>query len=74
MSHTGLPGAELIDAGLADLASRTETDASLLVSMAAPRLRSLGFDVPPPLAEDMYRPELRGVGRAQPERLTVVQP
>ena len=32
------------------------------------------YTVPPPLAEDMYRPELRGVGRAQPERLTVVQP
>lgn len=32
------------------------------------------YTVPPPLAEDMYRPELRGVGRALPERLTVVQP
>ncbi|MBJ6984553.1 alpha-2-macroglobulin [Luteimonas sp. MC1750] len=32
------------------------------------------YAVPPPLVEDMYRPELRGVGRAQPERLTVVQP
>lgn len=32
------------------------------------------YTVPPPLAEDMYRPELRGVGRAVPERLTVVQP
>ncbi len=32
------------------------------------------YAVPPPLAEDMYRPELRGVGQAQPERLTVVQP
>ena len=32
------------------------------------------YAVPPPLAEDMYRPALRGVGRAQPARLTVVQP
>lgn len=32
------------------------------------------YAVPPPLVEDMYRPELRGVGRAQPARLTVVQP
>lgn len=32
------------------------------------------YTVPPPLVEDMYRPELRGVGRAQPARMTVVQP
>jgi len=32
------------------------------------------YTVPPPLAEDMYRPELRGVGHARPARLTVVQP
>jgi hypothetical protein len=55
MSHADLPGAELIDAGLADLASRTETDASLLVSMAAPRLRTLGFDVPAPFADAELR-------------------
>ena len=55
MSHADLPGAELIDAGLADLASHTETDASLLVSMAAPRLRSLGFDVPTPFADAELR-------------------
>jgi hypothetical protein len=24
--------------------------------------------------EDMYRPDLRGVGKAVPERITVVQP
>ena len=32
------------------------------------------YIVPPPLVEDMYRPDLRGVGRAVPERITVVQP
>ena len=32
------------------------------------------YAVPPPLAEDMYRPQLRGVGRAEPARITVVQP
>jgi len=51
----GLPGAELIAAGLADLEHGAETDESLLVSMAAPRLRALGFDVPAPFAD----PELR---------------
>ena len=32
------------------------------------------YTVPPPLVEDMYRPELRGVGKAAPATLTVVQP
>jgi hypothetical protein len=41
-----LPGHELVTAGLADLAAGRESEASLLVAMAAPRLRALGFDVP----------------------------
>ena len=32
------------------------------------------YTVPPPMVEDMYRPELRGVGRAVPASITVVQP
>ncbi|MGJ4729212.1 alpha-2-macroglobulin family protein [Luteimonas sp. SDU101] len=32
------------------------------------------YTVPPPLVEDMYRPEVRGVGRALPASITVVQP
>ncbi|MBJ6980697.1 alpha-2-macroglobulin [Luteimonas sp. MC1572] len=32
------------------------------------------YTVPPPLVEDMYRPELRGVGHARPAQMTVVQP
>lgn len=32
------------------------------------------YGVPPPQIEDMYRPELRAVGRALPERLKVVKP
>jgi uncharacterized protein YfaS (alpha-2-macroglobulin family) len=32
------------------------------------------YVVPPPQVEDMYRPELRGVGRAVPATVTVVQP
>jgi hypothetical protein len=42
----GLPGHELVSAGLADLAAGRESESSLLVAMAAPRLRALGFDVP----------------------------
>lgn len=32
------------------------------------------YSVPPPLVEDMYRPQLRGVGRSNPATITVVQP
>ncbi|KAF1016068.1 MAG: putative lipoprotein YfhM [Stenotrophomonas maltophilia] len=32
------------------------------------------YAVPPPLVEDMYRPQLRGVGRSNPTTITVVQP
>jgi hypothetical protein len=42
-----LPGHELVSAGLLDLAVGRESEASLVVAMAAPRLRALGLDVPP---------------------------
>lgn len=45
-SFAGLPGADLIAAGLRDLAQGRETEASLLVQIGAPRLRQLGFVVP----------------------------
>ena len=41
----GLPGGELVDAGLADLAASTTSHASLLVSLAAARLRREGVPV-----------------------------
>jgi len=41
-----LPGAELVRAGLEDLAAGRETEAGLLVAVAAPRLRALGYTVP----------------------------
>jgi hypothetical protein len=40
-----LPGGDLIEAGLADLARGVESEASLLVQIGRPRLRALGFDV-----------------------------
>jgi hypothetical protein len=43
---TLLPGADLIEAGLADLSSGVESTASLLVAIGAPRLRELGVAVP----------------------------
>jgi hypothetical protein len=41
-----LPGGDLIDEGLHDLASGLETEAALLVLIGAPRLRQLGFSIP----------------------------
>ena len=41
-----LPGEELVAQGLADLAQDRETDFSLLVLIAAPRLRRLGIHIP----------------------------
>ena len=41
-----LPGHELISAGIADLAAGRESEAALIIAMAAPRLRVLGYDVP----------------------------
>lgn len=32
------------------------------------------YTVPPPLVEDMYRPDIRGIGKVSPATITVVQP
>lgn len=50
-----LPFGAVIEQGLADLAARKKTEAALLVSIGAPRLAQLGFEVPRPFAD----PELR---------------
>ena len=55
MSHADLPGADLVEAGLADLSTGAETVESLLVSIAAPRLRALGFAVPAPIPDAELR-------------------
>jgi hypothetical protein len=51
-----LPGHELVSVGLADLATGRESEEALLVSMAATRLRALGYDVP---AAAVQRPSHR---------------
>lgn len=56
MSFEGLPGGELIDKGLRDLAAGLETEEALLVSMAARRLRDAGIPVP---ARTLADPERR---------------
>ena len=40
------PGSDLVRTGLADLAAGHVTESAMLVAMATPRLRALGFDVP----------------------------
>jgi hypothetical protein len=50
-----LPGADLIQIGLADLAGGRETIAALVVSVGAPRLARLGVAVPPPISEPEHR-------------------
>jgi len=44
--NPGLPGEELVEQGLADLTQDRMTDCSLLVLIAAPRLRLLGIAIP----------------------------
>jgi hypothetical protein len=51
----GLPGGALIDEGLADLASRRQTAASLLVCLAAPRLRRESIPLPSTRSADADR-------------------
>lgn len=50
-----LPGSDLVERGLRDLASGEVSEESLLVSIGAPRLGRAGIDVRDPLAS----PELR---------------
>lgn len=43
---TSLPGNDLITSGIDDLLDRRETIPALLVAIGAPKLRSLGVEVP----------------------------
>ena len=47
-----LPGEDLIEEGVRDLAEQRETIASLLVAIGAPRLSCLGIQLPGPLPEN----------------------
>ena len=62
----GLPGGEILDAGLADLDRQAETVESLLVSIAEPRLRREGVpmsrDVLTDPEERLYRSLERSAG------------
>lgn len=51
----GLPGADLVEQGLSDLAAGRESIPALLVSIGAPRLRQVGIDVVAPLPSPEHR-------------------
>ena len=57
-SHSFLPCEELVQEGLADLAGGRLTEVSLLVLIAAPRLRQLGIEVPDRPHSQPYEHEL----------------
>ncbi len=50
-----LPGADLVEQGIADLREHRETKEALLVSIGSPRLQMLGIDVPDPIATPEHR-------------------
>jgi len=55
MSLRALPGGDLVEAGLADLAAGVESVAALLVSIGSPRLRRAGFEVPVAIPDAEHR-------------------
>lgn len=59
MDFDQLPGADLIQAGIQDLRAGKETIHSLLVSIGAPKLRWLGFEVPNPISDPETKLYLR---------------
>ena len=54
-STEDLPGADLVEKGIADLEEGLESIESLLVSIGAPRLKGLGISVPTPLPSPEHR-------------------
>jgi hypothetical protein len=61
-----LPGQDLVDAGLRDLAGGVESIPALLVASFSQRLRDLGYSVP---AHAMIDPEVRLYRLIEQERL-----
>ncbi len=55
MRSEALPGDSLIEQGIEDLSRGLESVPALLVSIGAPRLRSLGWALPEPIADPERR-------------------
>ncbi len=50
-----LPGADLVQRGIEDLQAGTESAEALLVSIGAPRLRSMGIELPSPISKSEHK-------------------
>ena len=55
MDTAALPGVDLVERGIADLAVGVESREAFLVSLAATKLRRLGVDVPAPFDDPERR-------------------
>ena len=55
VDYARYPGGDFIERGLKDLGERRESIDSLLVSIGAPRLRRLGFDIERPFSSAEHR-------------------
>lgn len=67
MRFDGLPGSDLIERGLEDLAAGRETVESLLVEIGAPRLRRLGLTVRPHTGESAEHRLYRLLATQEPD-------
>ena len=67
MSYEALPGGDLIEKGLRDLASARETEEALLVSIGAARLRAAGVPVPDEIFEAPERRLYELLARDDPD-------
>lgn len=54
-SFKQLPGADLVQQGADDLVAERETAEALLVSIGAPRLRSVGIDLTAPIPSPEHK-------------------
>lgn len=50
-----LPGADLVQRGVADLSDGRESAEALLVSIGAPRLRTVGIEISAPIAAPEHK-------------------
>jgi hypothetical protein len=67
MRYEGLPGHDLVEQGLADLARGVESVPALLVAIGAPRLRRLGLPVPDTTLADPEHRLYRELSRSEPD-------
>lgn len=67
MGYEELPGHDLVEQGLADLARGVESVPALLVAIGAPRLRRLGLPVPDATPADPEQRLYRELSRTGPD-------